>query len=123
MSVCLLTPPSRSCMRLRTTHPDLPHVGGLVLRTEHWEGRLIEDLSNRVEGSGARRGCLWCEPPSALRFPSDAGLQLWKRNLQLLVPFLIRPRLDLLSLQRAGRDEESALLLVVRFCGEVWTGL
>jgi hypothetical protein len=43
-----------------------------------------------------------------------AGVQLWKRNLALLVPFLIQPRVELLSLQRLGRGEQGAEMLKVR---------
>lgn len=43
-----------------------------------------------------------------------AGVQLWKRNLQLLVPFLIEPRVELLSMQRLGRSEQGAEVLKVR---------
>lgn len=37
-----------------------------------------------------------------------AGLQLWKRNLQLLVPFLVNPRIDLLSMKQLQEDEQGA---------------
>eukprot|EP00197_Chlamydomonas_leiostraca_P006690 CAMPEP_0202873472 /NCGR_PEP_ID=MMETSP1391-20130828/23316_1 /ASSEMBLY_ACC=CAM_ASM_000867 /TAXON_ID=1034604 /ORGANISM="Chlamydomonas leiostraca, Strain SAG 11-49" /LENGTH=181 /DNA_ID=CAMNT_0049554695 /DNA_START=156 /DNA_END=701 /DNA_ORIENTATION=- len=39
---------------------------------------------------------------------SFSGLKLWKRNLQLLVPFLIDPYVRMTRLVRTGRDESGA---------------
>jgi hypothetical protein len=37
-----------------------------------------------------------------------AGLDLWKRNLQLLVPFLIQPRIQLMSISSLGPNSEGS---------------
>jgi hypothetical protein len=37
-----------------------------------------------------------------------AGLDLWKRNLQLLVPFLIQPRIELMSISSLGRNSQES---------------
>ncbi len=49
----------------------------------------------------------------ALSHRAHAGLQLWKRNLQLLVPFLIEPSLDLTDIKRTGRDDEGRETILV----------
>ncbi len=38
---------------------------------------------------------------------SFSGLAKWRRNLKLLVPFLISPTIDLLSLGQLPRGEEA----------------
>lgn len=44
----------------------------------------------------------------------SAGLQKWRRNLQLLVPFLEDPQIQLFSLENLGtRSEQPAVLLKV----------
>lgn len=40
--------------------------------------------------------------------PAATGLDLWKRNLQLLVPFLIEPRIELLSMSHLGKNSQGA---------------
>jgi len=37
-----------------------------------------------------------------------AGLRLWKRNLQLLVPFLIQPSVRMLEIRRTSDPQEEA---------------
>ncbi len=50
-----------------------------------------------------------------LLFHPNSGLDLWKRNLQLLVPFLVEPTLDLISLKRLGKlGEQGEEVLKVR---------
>ncbi len=45
---------------------------------------------------------------------SFSGLRLWKRNLQLLTPFLIRPYVGLRQLKRTGTDADGRIMLRVR---------
>ncbi len=47
---------------------------------------------------------------------ASAGLQKWRKNLQLLVPFLTEPRIDLISLSEldaSALDNDSAQRLKV----------
>lgn len=43
----------------------------------------------------------------------SAGLDLWKRNLQLLVPFIIEPQIKLKDIQRVQPNQEGAQQLKV----------
>ena len=54
-----------------------------MLYRQHWHGRIST--------------LLWVCP----------GLQKWRRNLQLLVPFLISPRIDMYSLERISPESPS----------------
>lgn len=47
-------------------------------------------------------------------YQAPAGLRLWKRNLQLLVPFLIQPSVTLLDIQRTTAAEGGLETLRVR---------
>lgn len=52
-----------------------------------------------------------------------AGLQKWRRNLQLLVPFLEGPQIELFSLERLdSSDDQGAVKLQVGTWGH-WTGI
>lgn len=44
---------------------------------------------------------------------ASAGLRLWKRNLQLLVPFLIEPLVQLRTISKLGKNEEGREVLKV----------
>jgi Uncharacterized conserved protein (DUF2358) len=50
---------------------------------------------------------------------SFTGLDLWKRNLQLLVPFLVKPRIDLHSIERIQtgnhRETDSATQILAEW--------
>ncbi|KAF6257037.1 hypothetical protein COO60DRAFT_50429 [Scenedesmus sp. NREL 46B-D3] len=46
-------------------------------------------------------GCTFVDP--TVQF---SGLDLWKRNLQLLVPFLVEARIELMSISSMGRDSK-----------------
>lgn len=52
------------------------------------------------------QNCLFADPTVQFR-----GLRLWQRNLQLLVPFLIDPELQLLGIKKLGKDETGAQLI------------
>ncbi|GLC36463.1 hypothetical protein PLESTB_000151000 [Pleodorina starrii] len=47
--------------------------------------------------------CFFADPTVAF-----SGVDLWKRNLALLVPFLEQPGVELKGIRRLGRDEEGA---------------
>lgn len=55
--------------------------------------------------------CYFADPTVAFR-----GLQRWRANLQLLVPFLEDASVELLSLGAAGSSPDGAPLLVVSAC-------
>eukprot|EP00877_Chromochloris_zofingiensis_P004561 jgi/Chrzof1/14105/Cz08g25090.t1 len=42
---------------------------------------------------------------------SFSGVELWKRNLQLLVPFLIDPRVQMLSIKQGAPDQQQRTTL------------
>lgn len=49
----------------------------------------------------------------------SAGLQKWRQNLQLLVPFLEDPQIELFSLDRMdSRNGQGAVKLQVGTCGQ-----
>lgn len=52
--------------------------------------------------------CYFADPTVAF-----SGLERWRSNLQLLVPFLEDASVDLLSLERAGNTPAGAPILLV----------
>ena len=61
-----------------------------------------------VRGSAYDDDCFFADPTVAFR-----GLDKWRRNLRLLVPFLEDASVDLLLLDSAGKDADGAQLLKV----------
>ncbi|WIA38711.1 hypothetical protein OEZ86_002011 [Tetradesmus obliquus] len=56
-----------------------------------------------IDDSIYDQGCTFVDP--TVQF---SGLDLWKRNLQLLVPFLIKPRIELMSISSLGPNSQGA---------------
>ncbi len=56
-----------------------------------------------MRGSAYDDDCFFADPTVAFR-----GLDTWRRNLRLLVPFLEDAAVNLLALDSAGRDADGA---------------
>lgn len=54
---------------------------------------------------------------------SFSGLDLWKRNLALLTPFLLSPKLNLLTMQRLGPNADGAEELEATWELATWLNL
>lgn len=61
-----------------------------------------------IDGSVYEEDCLFVDPTI-----SFSGLDLWRRNLQLLVPFLVAPTVQLKGLQRLARNDQGREVLKV----------
>ena len=77
--------------------PTVSFTGALLFLKQHKCKYSVDDIFNMQ---------LWTMP--------FAGLQKWRRNLQLLVPFLEDPQIELFSLGVVGsREEQAAVRLKV----------
>ncbi|EFJ48987.1 hypothetical protein VOLCADRAFT_109744 [Volvox carteri f. nagariensis] len=77
-------------------------VAGLMRRitTDFKQAYLVTGI---LDDSIYDPDCFFADPTVAFR-----GVDLWKRNLALLVPFLDQPAVQLKRVQRLGRDEQGA---------------
>lgn len=80
-------------------------VQGLMarLREDLQRGYIITGV---IDGSIYAEDCLFVDPTVSFR-----GLDKWKRNLQLLVPFLRRPSFQLIDLSDEGTNAEGLHVL------------
>lgn len=82
------------CTRRKYSRPQVPSLPPL--------------FTGIISGGVYDEACYFADPTIAFR-----GLQRWRSNLQLLVPFLEDASVELLSLERTGSDPDGAPLLLV----------
>jgi len=139
-AVALLEPRHSPSTAPRATHHTRYIITGLIDDSIYDENCLFADptVSFSVSALGPRacagvRRCLLTEllqhastlslrankpaashvdiPPPLYSLPPQ-GLKLWKRNLQLLTPFLLKPAVEMTSIQNLGPSEGRTLLRV-----------